>query len=219
MPTIVNYPAIYIDTFGEEKTVIQNDGKTLRMSLRGIEFSGFMFDDFTPDSADETKLASFPFHAGTLCSYKLECQIPISVLVFDKVVEGNLQAHIEIGDPAPNGGVDLEQIQLTLAVEDKSFKSSGTHGWFDDELLEIQAALPNRIFMKCCHSCAFSDYHPVGSGTFGGLACFREHKQEYLAIKDKVSFMHFYSKLTDNVQETYLCPEFEKRIPGTGYRG
>jgi hypothetical protein len=21
------------------------------------------------------------------------------------------------------------------------------------------------------------------------------------------------------VQETYLCPEFERRIPGTGYRG
>ena len=73
--------------------------------------------------------------------------------------------------------------------------------------------------MKCCHTCAFSDYHPVGTGTFGGLACFRDHKQEYLALKGKAALMHFFNKSTENVQETYLCPEFEKRIPGTGYRG
>jgi len=219
MSTVVNYPAVNRDSFGEEKTIIQNDGKTLRMSLRGIEFSGFMFDDFEPRVIDEAKLTSFPLRAGTLCSYQLNCQIPVSVVVFGNLVEGSLQAHIEIGDPTPNGGVDLEQIELTLTVGDKTFKSSGTHGWFDDELLEIQAALPEDMFMKCCHTCAFSDYHPVGYGAFGGLACFRDHKQEYLAIKDKVSLMHFFSKLTENVQETYLCPEFEKRVPGTGYRG
>lgn len=219
MSEVVNYPAVYRDRFGEEQTVIQNDGKNLRMSLRGVEFSGFMFDDFEPVLVDEGKLASFPFHAGALCSYELECPIPISVVVLDKLIESNLQTHIEVGDPAPNGGVELEKVQLSLTLEDKSFKSSGTHGWFDDELLEIQAALPESMFMKCCHTCAFSDYHPVGSGAFGGLACFRDHKQEYLAIKDKVSFVHFFSKRTENVQETYLCPEFEKRIPGTGYRG
>lgn len=219
MSEVVNYPTVYDDRFGEERTIIQNDGKTLRMSLRGVEFSGFMFDDFEPSIADEAKLVSFPLHAGALCSYRLECQIPISVVVSNKHTKGILQTHLEIGDPAPNGGINLELVQLTLTVENQSFKSSGTHGWFDDALLEIETALPTGIFMKCCHTCAFSDYHPVGSGTFGGLACFRDHKEEYLSLKGKSAVMHFFSKRTENVQETYLCPEFENRVPGTGYRG
>ena len=215
----MNYPAIYSDKFGEEKTIIQNDGKTLRMSLRGVMFSGSMFDDFEPSNIEEAKLALFPMHFGTLCSYKLDCQIPISIVMFDKEIKGILQTHIELGDPAPNGGVNLERVRLALTIVNQSFTSSGTHGWFDDELLEIEASLPDGIFMKCCHTCAFSDYHPAGSGTFGGLACFRDHKQEYLALKGKTSLMHFFNNRTENVQETYLCPEFEKRIPGTGYRG
>ena len=215
----MKYPATYNDRFGEEKTVIQNDGKTLRMLLRGVTFTGSMFDDFEPSITEKAKLTSFSMNAGALCSYKMDCQIPITVVMFDKSIEAILQTHIEVGDRAPNGGVNLERVQLILTVADQSFNSSGTHGWFDDELLEIEAALPHNIFMKCCHTCAFSDYHPVGSGTFGCLACFRDHKQEYLALKGKSALMHFFSNSTENVQETYLCPEFEKRVPGTGYRG
>src|SRR6266511_1057072 len=216
MSEVMNYPATYKDRFCEEKTVIQNDGKTLRMFLRGVMFTGSMFDDFEPSITEKAKLTSFSMNAGALCSYQLDCQIPISVVMLDKPIEGILQAHIEVGDPAPNGGVNLELVQLALTVADDSFTSSGTHGWFDDELLEIEASLPEGIFLKCCHTCAFSDYHPVGSGTFGGLACFRDHKQAYLALKGKAALMHFFNNRTEYVQETYLCPEFEKRVPGTG---
>lgn len=71
------------------------------------------------------------------------------------------------------------------------------------------------IFM----SCAFSDYHPVGNGLFGCLACFRDNKQQYLAAQDKYALMNLWDTHTEYVQETYHCDEFEKRKPGTGYRG
>ena len=87
----MSYPAIYSDRYGEEKTIIQNDGKSLRMSLRGVIFSGSMFDDFEPSNIEEAKLTLFPMHAGALCSYKLDCQIPISIVMFDKEIEGILK--------------------------------------------------------------------------------------------------------------------------------
>ena len=34
------YPARYHDALGEEQTIIENDGKQLRMVVRGVEFVG-----------------------------------------------------------------------------------------------------------------------------------------------------------------------------------
>jgi hypothetical protein len=48
------------------------------------------------------------------------------------------------------------------------------------------------------------------------------HKQEYLGVKGKIAFFQFdhkYGKKAERVQETYLCPQYEKRVLGTGYRG
>ena len=56
---ITRYLALYRDAHGEEATVIENDGKTLRMVVRGVEFTGTMFDDFEPSIAqDDPDLAS-----------------------------------------------------------------------------------------------------------------------------------------------------------------
>jgi len=53
------YPAHYTDQHGEEETIIRHDGKTLRMEVRGVAFSGTRFEDFTPDEGtDPSALAS-----------------------------------------------------------------------------------------------------------------------------------------------------------------
>ncbi len=66
---ITRYPALYRDAHGEEATVIENDGKTLRMVVRGVEFTGTMFDDFEPSIAqDDPDLAPFSLYCGSLCS-------------------------------------------------------------------------------------------------------------------------------------------------------
>ena len=77
---IARYPALYRDAHGEEATVIENDGKTLRMVMRGVEFEGTMFDDFEPSIAkDDPALASFLLHGNALCSCVIECDIPLPV--------------------------------------------------------------------------------------------------------------------------------------------
>ncbi len=54
------YPAVYRDRFGEVATILFNDGKELRMKLRGVEFTGRMLDDWEPGAhADAARLPSF----------------------------------------------------------------------------------------------------------------------------------------------------------------
>jgi hypothetical protein len=213
------YPTLYHDKFGDEITVIHNDGKNLRMIIRGVEFNGFMFDDFEPQTTDDALLALFPLNNGLLSSCDIDCKISIPVIFFGETIECVINAQIQLGKPKSNGGINQENIILELTIDSKSFKSSGKHGWFDDELQEIQGLLPDGIYIKSCYTCAFSDYHPSGYGAFGCLACFRNNKEEYLSVKNKIELMNIFNKKAESVQETYLCPEYEKRIPGTGYRG
>lgn len=51
------------------------------------------------------------------------------------------------------------------------------------------------------------------------MACFRNSEQAYLSLKGKAAYFNLQKEIAEFVQETYLCPEFEKRIAGTGYRG
>lgn len=72
--------------------------------------------------------------------------------------------------------------------------------------------------LKICFSCSHSDYPPIGHGLFGGMACFRNLKDEYSRVKDKFDLFPILDR-AEAVQETYLRPEFAKRLPNTGYRG
>jgi len=49
--------------------------------------------------------------------------------------------------------------------------------------------------------------------------CFRNIKSAYLGVKSKDDLLAIHNLFERCVQETYLCPEFSRRIPGTGYRG
>ena len=215
-----SYPAIYRDKLGEEITIINNDGQLLSITIRGVTFTGQEFDSLEAATPlQETLLDSFTLRNTDLCDCEIECDMPLIILSKEEPLSANLHIHLILGAPLPNGGLENEKLQLRLDINEKSYLSCGKHGWFEDELLELQAALPNGSYMKCCFNCAFSDYHPVGSGCFGTLACFRDNKREYLKVKNKTALFQIWNTMTEWVQETYLCPEFEKRVPGTGYRG
>ena len=149
----------------------------------------------------------------------MEFEIYVPVIKHDQILEGKLRIRLDVALVETNKAGGREDLKLELYVDDELFKSCGKHGWFDDELQEIQALLPDGIYIKSCYTCAFSDYHPAGYGAFGCLACFRNNKQEYLSVKNKIELMNIFNKNAESVQETYLCPEYEKRVPGTGYRG
>lgn len=235
--TISRYPAIYRDKHGEERTTITNDGKYLRMTIRGIEFVGMSFDLFDPPAnIDKSELEQFTFYLDALCAFEVDCDIPVHVVKADGVVDGNLHIHMELGEPDINRparvgrkkedgtiveaspSLDKEILVLELTYQTYLFKSGGVNFYaaFDEQFTELKKQLPPDVYLKTCWNCAFSDYHPVGSGSFGGLGCFRNMKEEYQTVKDKYSLMHLWDKRAENVQEIFLCPEFEKRQPGVG---
>jgi hypothetical protein len=215
-----SYQGIYTDRFGGEPIIIHNDGRVLRTIIRGVRFWGYDFDGLSPEEdTPPEKLASFTLQRGDLCSCVIECDIPVPVVIGEGITEGRLRVRLDLGEPADNGGIDRETLNLSLTVGGNTSNGSGRSGWFEDELLELQAALPEGTYMKACINCAFSDYSPYGHGLFGNLACFRDNKEEYLRVKTKGDIFRVWDTLTEYVQETYLCPEFRKRRPGTGYRG
>ena len=82
------YPAKYRDCFGEEITTIENDGKTLRMVLRGIMFHGSYFHALMPFvHTDKFQLDS----DGNLWNCILDCDIAVQVVADEKPIHGKLK--------------------------------------------------------------------------------------------------------------------------------
>jgi hypothetical protein len=69
------------------------------------------------------------------------------------------------------------------------------------------------------HSEFLEGCRPSGHGLFGGLAGFRDNKAGYKVVQSERDLFGIWGTTTEFVQEIDLCPEFERRIPGTGYRG
>jgi hypothetical protein len=214
------FAARYRDHLGEEPTTIVNDGKLLTMELRGVQFQGARIDDFEPaDSTDPAKLASFELSHNCLCNCIIEAELPVPVFVKGNVLDGIISFILELGNPLQSGLLDREHLTVRLNVDGLSLVSSGKSGWFEDELLDVQAQLQAGMHMMACINCAYSDYSPLGHGLFGDLACFRDNKVNYLKVASKRDIFAIWGTLTEYVQQTHLCPEFERRKPGTGYRG
>ena len=215
-----SYPAKYRDNHGEEITSIQNDGKQLSLTVRKVVFLGDDFDSLeTSIPLDDPQLKSFTLHKSSLAACEIECDMPITAVTSKENTLCNLHIHLKLGKPLSNGAIENETLQLNLDFDGKSYASCGQHGWFEDELVELQEGLPEPVYLKCCFNCAFSDYYPAGSGLFGSLACFRDNKQQYRKVENKRDLFQIWETMTEWVQETYLCAEFEKRVAGTGYRG
>ncbi len=234
---MISYPARYCDKYGEEEIIIQNDGKMLRMIVRGVEFTGTTFHSFEPiESSKESEIGSFSLFLGELCAYTLDCDIPVIILDRDNALLTTLRAHIERGKPVEGAGgtsirhkdgsveknsrqIECEVLQLEVIHQAKSFKTSGRNECysFEEQLDELKDLLPTDSYLKICWNCAFSDYSPMGNDVFGDLDCYRDNKRQYLRVRSKRDLFQVPS--TMSVQEIHLCSEFRKRKPGTGYRG
>jgi hypothetical protein len=217
---VERYPATYRDGAGVETIEIVNDRKTLRVTIRGIDFEGSDFDALVT-VAGETAVhaAGFTLAQGSLCTCELQWEMPIAIGSTAEREVARLDARLVLGAPTAHGGIDREQLQLRLVCSRGTIESAGTSGWFEDELVDLQRKLPDGFYMRACIGCGLSDYSPAGHGLFGGLACFRATKTAYQSIASKQELFAIWESRTEFVQETYLCPEFERRQRGTGYRG
>src|SRR5262245_22068648 len=95
-----SYPARYRDAFGQEATTIRNDGKHLRMIIRGVEFKGFMLDDWEPAATIEAAQSTqFSLDHNELRSYSLNFEIPVPVNIQNGIWNGSLRVHLDLGTP------------------------------------------------------------------------------------------------------------------------
>jgi Family of unknown function (DUF6304) len=214
------YPAVFEDQHGREATTILNDGHELRLSLRGVDFTGSDFDGLSPVAAHHAQAHTlFTLHRDELCAFRLQWAMPLELDHDGSPGVGVLSASLVLGDPLPNGSLSSQELRLSLTTPAGTVHGSGRSGWFEDELVHICQALTAATRIRSCFTCAFSDYSPCGHGLFGSLACFRGVKDKYLQVRDKEGIFDIWDHMTEFVQETYLCGEFKQRVPGAGYRG
>ncbi len=217
---IHQYAGTYSDAVGLEPIVLMNDGAKLSTEIRGVKFSGPDFDRLRPVAAGpELGLRLFELNNNELCACTLTVEIPVPIVTRQAQISGVLHASLELGLPNARGGIDSEMLRLTLKYGDQQNSSRGLSGWFEDELLDLQRQMPEGEYIKACINCLYSDYSPYGHGLFGCMMCFRNLKAEYLSVKSKDDLWGVHGREDRMVQETFLCPEFVRRVPGTGYRG
>jgi hypothetical protein len=87
---------------------------------------------------------------------------------------------------------------------------------FEDGVQRLEAALPPGAQLACCITCLLSDYSPGGHG-LTGIRCHRYARDQYLSVRSQADYWPV--PVTEEVPETYPCAEYQRRIPGTGYRG
>lgn len=224
MTALQRWPGRYTDRHGTEEVVFASDGReSIRTTIRGVVFEGYMMDDLGAVSGEPPE-QMFAFFDGALCSCVLEWEVPIPVEVRGSGVRpGVLYCTLRLGDPAgPKRGLDAETLTTVLRFDGYEFRNRDGQDDFEDALHQVQRSLPRSARIRACVSCDWSDYHPVGHSLMGGLACFRDIKDRYLRVEGKVgphNIFDVWDDHTEFVQETWLCEQFEHRRDGQGYRG
>ncbi|MCC6327003.1 MAG: hypothetical protein IT174_00705 [Acidobacteria bacterium] len=188
------------------------------MRVRGVVFAGRDFAWFEPENEVDVPQGRFSLCQGGLCDFRIEFAIPLEIAQPKQTTLEELRVTISVGG-ADKFGFPTSDVSLELTVFERELKSRGTSQWFEDELLDIQAQLPTGCTFRSCFGCAYSDYSVYGHGFFGNMLCFRNIKDRYSKVKDKDEYMEIMDLSIETVQETYVCPEFAIRRPGTGYRG
>lgn len=224
MTALQHWPGRYTDRHGTEEIVFESDGRELiRTTIRGVLFESESMDDLGAMTGEPPEQA-FSFFDGALCSCLLEWEVPIPIEVRGSGVRpGVLRCALRLGGPAgPGRGLDEETLTSTLLLDGYEFRNADGQGDLETALHDIQRKLPRAARMRACVSCAWSDYNPAGNGFMAGLACFRDTKDRYRQVDGKhgpTGIFALWQDLTEFVQETWLCEEFEHRTSKAGYRG
>ena len=213
---MIEMKATFCDRWGEESITIRSTGTSLETVIRGVRCAGKDFDGLTPDApCEEFDLSNF----GELCGFTLCVDMPVRLKAPEGLRHVIMKAEITIGLPSTNGGVDRVDIHVGLCEPEVSIFSRGSSGEFEGELLSLIAQLPQGFAFETCFTCGLSDYSPGGNGAFGCLACFRDVAEAYREVKSKEMIFALWDRLTEYVQETHYCPQYEPRPKGRGHRG
>lgn len=226
-----SFPGAFIDRHGTEQITWRASPSTSRQppgvmgfeiqtTIRGVSLWGYDFDSLEPRDPDQAIAAGLPLSrlsgdlAGCVIKGDLPCVVEVdgqrapAVLTFTLTLL-SAERGPERQHPIP------KNLHLSLIVAGQRFDIADD--WFEDGVLRLdKEARRAGAKLVCCATCLYSDYSPAGHGLMG-IRCHRGAKEQYLAVRSKRDYWSV--PVTEDVMETYLCPEYERRIPGTGYRG
>jgi Family of unknown function (DUF6304) len=182
-------------------------------SIRGVHVWGADFDGLdaaeSADAGSRLSLNQADEVSNCLLSGELPCTVSVSGALRPSTIHFVL-------DLRPQENPDPYHENLRLACEIDGTTYAVSDSWFEDGLLRLERTfLPDHQLVACV-TCLYSDYSPGGHG-LTGMHCHRDAKTQYLAVRSKADYWSV--PVTEDVPETYLCDEYARRVPGTGYRG
>jgi hypothetical protein len=212
------------------------------MTIRGVHFKGGVngFTTDTPHGSPE--LATFRFTDATyayrseeddsfhfritpqLAAYTLEWDMPMQVISNGKRIDARFTVRHRFAD-ADDAGRQYDHFIVILEYSGRRYMLKTVDL---EALTKLQDQLPEGECMLACFNCAHSGYSVCGNGPWGPMYCFRSLKREYREVNaeyhddgyfDKSGYMDLCER--DSVEmtdELNICPEFERRVPGRGYR-
>ncbi len=187
-------------------------GYELHAHLRGVEFWGYEPDSLEP--ADAEAAAAQGFGPGDLTDCIVSGDLPCVFEVDGERVAASVIFRLDLTPLARPAAFDPKYLRLRTTVTGEPVEV--LDDWFEGAVPKLEAALPDNVRIRCCYTCLFSDYSPGGHGVLG-MSCHRDAKDQYLAVKSKGDYWKV--PVTEDVPETHLCGDYERRIEGTGYRG
>jgi hypothetical protein len=212
------FPGTYTDEHGPERIVWRvgpsrhwgADRFDVRTVIRGVPVAGADFDGLEPHDKEAAERVGLHIDAwDTVGQCVFTGEMPCTVEVDGELRPGAVLFRLRL--PADRSG---ESLELAVDVDEVTYLDKGA--WFEDAMLGLEQRLPDGVRLVSCVTCLFSDYSPYGHG-LTGMWCHRDARKQYLAVRSKDDY--FDVPVTEQVPETYLCLDYERRVPGTGYRG
>ncbi len=203
----------YSDAHGCEDLTVDAQGNQVTTVLRGVTFTGNGLNDLAPVSALATD-APFALYYEALCACTIEWTMPVSLDTPTGVRQADLICTLTLGDPPDRPGLYYENLDLTLECGDMRAQTTGAHDIFETALTDLAAQLLPGVRLRACVNCSLAAYPPFrGSEFLGGLACFRDNEEEFLATSGKGELNQIWGSRTEFVLETYLCPRYRPALP------
>lgn len=186
----------------------------IRTVIRGAPIWGLDFDGLGPDDPDAAHAASLTLdRSGVLMDCVLAGDLPMVFEVSGKRQDGVVHFSLDLR-PGPDLPSDPKNLTLAAVIDGETYQV--IDDWFEDGMLRLERKFPAGVRFVACITCLYSDYSPGGHGLMG-MSCHRDAKSQYLAVRTKADYWSV--PVTEEVPETYVCPEYARRVPGTGYRG
>jgi Family of unknown function (DUF6304) len=181
--------------------------------IRGIRVRGGDFDRLEPQdrAAGEDVLT---WDRAGLTDCVLTGDLPATVESADAALPATVRFELDLRHQRPSPPPPRHVLRLSCVLD--GVETTVVHDWFEDGLHALEAQLPPRVCVRACITCLYGDYSPDGHG-LTGMRCHRDAKAQYLTVRSAADYWDV--PVTEEVLETYLCPEYERRVPGTGHRG